>query len=266
MATYYYMHFSYMPCSVGAGLRNPLLGANGIMFKKGDTINVSGQTGLNSTKTKNWSKSINGFYRITHIAGPMLALTGPATSNWGTGSLNGPMYNITVSSSGGAIISGAVNYDCDPEISLGGSMASWNMGLESNQISPSDMAARYASLATAAKYASLATTPVTGGPYPVLNPTVPTTPTPPIAPSTTTVKINGTTVTVPFLTSASFKPGTSVLANNKGKAAFIKAVQAASKASNLNKAQSDQLMADVVKAIKDADLKRRKITPLKGKK
>ena len=100
----------------------------------------------------------------------------------------------------------------------------------------------------------------------VLVPSIPVTPTKPAGPTTPAVKTTKTTVTIPFLTSASFKPGTDARANERGKAAFIKAVQAASKASNLNKAQSDQLMADVIKAIKDADLKRRKITPLKGKK
>lgn len=95
---------------------------------------------------------------------------------------------------------------------------------------------------------------------------VPVTPTTPVAPTIPAVKTTKTTVTIPFLTSASFKPGTNAQANERGKVAFIKAVQAASKASNLNKAQSDQLMADVIKAIKDADLKRRKITPLKVKK
>ena len=100
---------------------------------------------------------------------------------------------------------------------------------------------------------------------PTAPPSTPVTPTIPVAPPPLVIR-NGTTVSVPFLSSAYFKPGTDARANERGKAAFIKAVQAASKASNLNKAQSDQLMADVIKAIKDADLKRRKITPLKGKK
>jgi hypothetical protein len=66
---------------------------------------------------------------------------------------------------------------------------------------------------------------------------------------TPTVKLAGTTVTIPFFTTASFKPGTSAAANARGKTAFIALVKKASVASKLTKEQAAQLMSAVIKAI-----------------
>ena len=98
---------------------------------------------------------------------------------------------------------------------------------------------------------------------------VPTTPTKPVAVTppkpTPTVKVSGTTVSIPFLTSASFKPGISAAANERGKAAFITLVKKASAASKLTKEQNDQLLATVYEAIAKAMLvKKSSLTTLKA--
>lgn len=95
-------------------------------------------------------------------------------------------------------------------------------------------------------------------PYIAPVPTTPTTPAP-------TVKVSGTTVSIPFLTSASFKPGISAAANARGKAAFIALVKRASVASKLTKEQDAQLLATVYEAIAKAMLvKKSSLTKLKA--
>jgi hypothetical protein len=97
-------------------------------------------------------------------------------------------------------------------------------------------------------------------PVVVIPPTVTTPPKP-----TPTVKVSGTTVSIPFLTSASFKPGISAAANAKGKAAFITLVKRASVASKLTKEQDAQLLATVYEAIDKAMLvKKSSLTKLKS--
>ena len=97
-------------------------------------------------------------------------------------------------------------------------------------------------------------------PVVVTPPTVTTPPKP-----TPTVKVSGTTVSIPFLTSASFKPGISAAANAKGKAAFLTLVKKASVASKLTKEQDAQLLATVYEAIDKAMLvKKSSLTKLKA--
>ena len=96
-------------------------------------------------------------------------------------------------------------------------------------------------------------------------PVVVTTPTATPTKPTPTVKVSGTTVSIPFLTNASFKPGTSAAANAKGKAAFITLVKKASVASKLTKEQDAQLLATVYEAIDKAILvKKSSLTALKA--
>lgn len=116
------------------------------------------------------------------------------------------------------------------------------------------------------------------GIFPIIDPyiePVQTTPTKPVVvtpPTVTTppkpaptVKVSGTTVSIPFLTSASFKPGISAAANAKGKAAFITLVKKASVASKLTKEQNAQLLATVYEAIDKAMLvKKSSLTALKA--
>lgn len=71
-------------------------------------------------------------------------------------------------------------------------------------------------------------------------------------------------VSIPFLTSASFRPGTSAAANARGRAAFLTLVNRASAASRLTKAQDAQLLATVYESINKATLvKKSSLTPLR---
>ena len=77
-------------------------------------------------------------------------------------------------------------------------------------------------------------------------------------------KLAGTTVTIPFFTTASFKPGTNAAANARGKTAFIALVKKASVAAKLTKEQAAQLMSAVIKAIDGALLaKKNSLTKLR---
>ena len=230
------------------------IGTNGLSFKVGDRITLSG-----FFKWPNSSPLENGNYIITGIGNAQglraFNVSGTNTSTWHLGSATQAFAGARrITSSSGA---------------------EFYLPTGSNKMYPGLTITLYGGPnAKIGVYQDNGPTIVLDDPVtpdnppttPTVPPNTPTTPTTPITPPPIVVKRNGTTVTVPFLSSASFKPGTNARANERGKVAFIKAVQAASKASNLNKAQSDQLMADVVKAIKEADLKRRKITPLKGKK
>jgi hypothetical protein len=242
------------------------IGTNGVPLRKGDRITISG-----FFKWPEWPDLQNGAYTVDRVGTVYglnaFILRGDNVGTWFSGSRTGRFggeQRITSSS-------GAVFYDPGYDAKIGLATSFIGGGhfviFKQQNITP-----------TLINNPTPTPVPVNDPPIrlddPIINnpPTIPTappntpvTPTTPVAPPPL-VKRNGTTVTIPFLTSASFKPGTNARANERGKVAFIKAVQAASKASNLNKAQSDQLMADVIKAIKDADLKRRKITPLKGKK
>lgn len=234
------------------------LGSNGLLFGVGDRITVSGIK-LTGLIDQSWAK-VNGAYTIVKIgtlnygSKAFLVTDGGRAPQWGVGSLNvsTSFGGARLTSSSGAIVEATDKYSIHfirsgtfetlPPMSGLSVLTLWLNPDEGPRIILDD--------------------PVT----PDNPPTTPTAPSTPAAPPPIVVKRAGTTVSVPFLSSASFKPGTSALANARGKDAFIKAVQKASKTSNLNKAQSDQLMADVIKAIKDSELTRRKLTPLKGQK
>jgi hypothetical protein len=265
--------------------------SNGVEFRVGDSITLKNLLSEDMYTSNGLWRAVDGTYRILDIGfnqpAPMsspsilMSVSGPSTSKWDnsppsrdTGSsINIPFTadapiipffrqpSLVTSSRGARIVGKIIRKDVVGGVEI---IVDWWAHL-------------YAAPNFTGGFSSTIRTAGGGGiikiddpvNYPgdtVLVPSIPVTPTsPPTIPTPppSTVKRVGTTVTVPFLSSASFKPGTNARANERGKAAFIKAVQAASKASNLNKSQSDQLMADVVKAIKDADLKRRKITPLK---
>jgi len=248
------------------------IGTNGLLFRAGDTITVSGITDLTGPAFGPWSK-VNGTYYLEKIgtlhygAKAFLVSDGGRTPNWGTGSLNISSFagGVRLTSSSGAVVEKSDRYSM--HFVIGGTFETIppKIGLSVLSLVLNQDTGPTIVLDDPV----MPNTPDNPPTTPTAPPNTPTTPTsPPTTPTPppSIVKRVGTTVSVPFLSSASFKPGTDARANERGKAAFIKAVQAASKASNLNKAQSDQLMADVIKAIKDADLKRRKITPLKGKK
>ena len=258
-------------CSCDCTVR---IGTNGIPFKVGDRITISG-----FFKWPEWPDLQNGAYTIARIGGDgnganaFHLVPNRNTDTWYAGSRSGPIAGATrITSSSGAEFYLPNGFNkLYPSLSIG-FVGKPLISVCDHRLLPMDSSGKLTNIFTDCRPDIVLDDPVT----PTNPPTTPTTPTPPTptTPNTPTtpvvppplVKRNGTTVSVPFLSSASFKPGTDARANERGKAAFIKAVQAASKASNLNKAQSDQLMADVIKAIKDADLKRRKITPLKGKK
>ena len=251
------------------------IGTNGLLFRAGDTITVSGITDLTGPAFKPWSK-VNGTYYLEKIgtlhygAKAFLVSDRGRTPNWGTGSLNVSSFEGVhrLTSSSGAVVERSKKYSM--HFVIGGTFETIppKVGLAVlilwiHQDTGPTIVLDDPVMPDAPNTPNNPPTTPTAPPNTPTTPTSPpTTPTPP--PSI--VKRVGTTVTIPFLTRASFKPGTDARANERGKAAFIKAVQAASKASNLNKAQSDQLMADVIKAIKDSELTRRKLTPLKGKK
>jgi hypothetical protein len=280
------MMFHILTFSYRATAQNPNWngrGTNGIDFRVGDSITLRYLFSEEMSQPMGLWRAVDGTYRILDIGinqqetmfspSILISVSGPSTSKWD----NSPPSRDTGSS---------INIPFTPAIKSNPSVPGQPTLVTSSRGARIEAKLKEDGL-NVDFWAHLYTTPTfTGGfssttgtksspanngiikiddpvGYPGDTVLVPVTPTKPVAPAIPAVKTTKTTVTIPFLTSASFKPGTDARANERGKAAFIKAVQAASKASNLNKAQSDQLMADVVKAIKDADLKRRKITPLK---
>lgn len=261
-------------------------GTNGVDFRVGDSITLQYLFSEEMSPSMGPWIAVDGTYRILDIgfnkqatmSSPsiLISVSGPSTSKWdnsppsrGTGSSINIPFTPAIKSN--------PNVPGQPTLVTSSRGARIEAKLKEDGLNVDFWAHLYATPTFTGGFSSTTGTkssPADNGIIKIDDPVnypgdtvlVPVTPTTPVVPTTPAVKTTKTTVTIPFLTSASFKPGTDARANERGKVAFIKAVQAASKASNLNKAQSDQLMTDVIKAIKDADLKRRKITPLKGKK
>lgn len=278
--------FHILSFSYRATERNPNWdgrGTNGVDFRVGDSITLQYLFSEEMSPPMGLWKAVDGTYRILDIgfyqhasmSSPSIdiSVSGPSTSKWDNslpsrytgGSINIPFIPA---------IQAHLSIPGQPTLVTSSRGARIEAKLTEDRINVDWWAHLYATPTFTGGFSSTVRNSEGNGIIKIDDPVnypgdtvlVPVTPTTPVAPTIPAVKTTKTTVTIPFLTSASFKPGTNARANERGKVAFIKAVQAASKASNLNKAQSDQLMADVIKAIKDADLKRRKITPLKGKK
>jgi hypothetical protein len=253
-----------------------ITGSNGLKFKTGDVITLNNFT--ISPTIRDW-RQINGSYIIRGITtelglyvevfyGSIQWSTGGTTS---TRSLNLPFSaGQSLSSKNGVqIVQSGLPYGTW----TGVARLDYSVTLLPPEASIPDLVV----VPTPPDNPTVDLNPIVGI-FPITDPyiePVQTTPTKPVAVAppaattptkpTPTVKVSGTTVSIPFLTSASFKPGISAAANAKGKAAFITLVKKASVASKLTKEQDAQLLATVYEAIDKAMLvKKSSLTALKA--
>ena len=271
-----------------------LLSSNNLPYRIGDRISLQGFKIPTTSMYKNWG-GINGLYTVKGITGSigfnssLYVEGGPA---WSEGSPANAAHSLSVPFLSSVSTNGfvAVTPRPDNEQNLFGTYITLSLTTRINLrpellFNPGVVVVRGQKPIPLIVYKPPTNTPSTDNPtvgiFPVTDPyiepvqTTPTkpavvtppnvtTPTTPTSKPTPIVKLAGTTVSIPFLTNASFKPGTSAAANAKGKTAFINLVKKASVSSRLTQAQSAQLMATVIKAIDDALLvKKNSLTRLR---
>jgi hypothetical protein len=214
--------------------------SNGTPFKQGDTLSIRGTKAF---ADGGWPSSIDGVYKVVDvISRPGLVVTGGATAGWGTqGSINMPMNNITVSSSGGAVINNAKT------VPVGGGISTdWWL----HAFTDSGSVQYPAAPPVSPPVSPPRSTPPPQAPRPVIDPGPPP-------------RDNGNnldTSTGPFnvgefIARANFKLGTSAQANNRGAARFIADATKAAKTARLTESQTKKLLDAVRKAIADARAK-----------
>lgn len=224
--------------------------SNGIPFKQGDTLSIRGTQAF---AAGGWPSSIDGVYKVVEVIGrPGLVVTGGATAGWGTqGSINTPMNNITVSSSGGAVINNAKT------VPVGGGVSTdwWLHAM-------TDSGSQYV--------------PTPPPPVSPPRPTPPPQPPRPVIDPGPPPRDNGNDLDTgdgsfnidQFIVQANFKLGTDPQANNRGAAQFIADATRAAKSARLNKAQTKKLLDAVNKAIANAraKVKNKPLSRPKGRK
>ena len=247
--------------------KSTTIGSNGVPFKIGDSISLRSFRAAGIT---GWNTSIDGSYRIVDMNSAGLSVTGGAIATWGEGSINQPFscppqminnfnYSVgtpppysSVSSSGGAIISGAKAFNVG---ATGISTDWWVHAYEGPLPNPNTSPSTPPSPPTP--------TPTPPPPRPVVDP--------PIRIDDGNLLNTGggkpPFSIADFIARASFTPGYNAAANTKGAADFRADATKAAKEASLTKAQTNKLLLAVNNAIAKgmAKFKQRPLPKPKGR-